>query len=122
MSESVNRIVLKQMAFVVALALVVIVAVAGTFWWLISRSSASAPASVPMAAISDCEDAIKARMQNPGTVKFLIGGVSTKVLDNGGYLVRRSFKASNALGMESQMRGLCSFPAGGGEPFVTFQE
>lgn len=80
----------------------------------------AAVAQVPSQAITDCEAAIKRRMQNPATVKFTLGGVSTMVRDNGGYLVRRTFKASNAFGMESEMRGLCVFPPGGGSPEVTF--
>lgn len=122
MSESVNAIVVKQLAALVAIAAVAIAVVVGGGWWLVSRSAASAPPRVPASSVDQCEVEIRRKMQNPATVKFLAGGVSTMVRDNGGYLVRRSFKASNAFGMESQMRGVCVFPPGGGEPEVIFTE
>lgn len=121
MSEPVGAIVAKQIGFA-ALALAALLAIIVGAGWALAKRSGPAPARVPASAVDACDSAIRSQMSNPGTVKFLAGGISTRVRDDGGYLVRRTFRASNAFGMESEIRGLCSFPAGGGDPFVTFTE
>ena len=121
MNKEVQSIVIKQV-LAIGLAFAAVIAVAlGIGAWLWSRS-APPPGRVPPAVVEQCRTAIRSQMNNPGTVKFLAGGVSTKVRSEGGNLVRLTFRASNSYGMESEMRGLCVFPAGGGIPSVTFTE
>lgn len=119
MNSQVQSILVRQMLFAGGMVAVLIAVVVALGWGLAKRSGPAAE-RVPAEVVQRCEAEIRSRMNNPGTVKFLMGGVSTKVRSEGGYLVRLTFKASNAYGMESEMRGLCSFPRGGGDPVVRF--
>ena len=64
-----------------------------------------------MEAITSCQSSLKSRLNYPATADFDWFGTKSRI-DGTQYYVWQDFKAKNAFGVESELRGLCIFPPG----------
>lgn len=78
---------------------------------LLGRAAPPAREIVPVEAITNCQAALRSRLNYPATADFGWFGTQSRI-DGGQYYVWQDFRAKNGFGVESEVRGLCIFPPG----------